>query len=530
MSKKIQPSDPHDDAFGGPDDRDELHDERFHEDFDERIDDESADPDALRDRETNPHSMADLSPFADGNEGDNLGEDSEWDLEDSEFQDEADEVYEDLLARIGEATPQPRLEATRRAVELLGDPQRAYPIIHVTGTNGKTSTSRMIESILRSYGLRTGLMTSPHLVRVNERIVVDGQPISNRALVANWRDIQPFVSMVDAELTANKEAELSYFEALTVLAFACFADAPVDVAVIEVGMGGEWDSTNVADGQVAVFTPIALDHTQRLGSTVREIAATKSGIIKPAARIVSAVQESDALLELERAAELTESTLALEGDAFALDSTTVAVGGQLISVRGRAGSYKDMYLPLFGEHQAHNATVAIAAVESFLGDGSQPLVGDLLAEGLATVTSPGRLEIVGTEPTVLVDAAHNPHGAASLVSALSTYFAFEEYCVVLSILSDKDARGIIHALAPLADRFHVTQSQSDRAIDVVSLAESVLEIAQENAVHQFETAEQALDAARMWAEQSPRRAVIVTGSITLVGEAIALAATEGWKK
>lgn len=521
---------PKDDAFGGPDDRDELHDERFHEDFDERIDNESIDPDDLSALDSNPHSVADLSPFADGDEGDNLSEDSDWELEDSEYQVEADAVYEELLERIGEATPQPRLEPTRRAVELLGDPHRAYPIIHVTGTNGKTSTSRITESILRAYGLRTGLMTSPHLVRVNERIVIDGSPISNRALVANWRDIQPFLMMVDAELTANSEPELSFFEALTVLAFACFADAPVDVAVIEVGMGGEWDSTNVADGQVAVFTPIALDHTQRLGSTVREIAATKSGIVKPVARIVSAIQDSDAMAELEKAAELTESTLSVEGDAFAVDSTTVAVGGQLISVRGRAGTYSDLFLPLFGEHQAHNAALAIAAVESFLGDGGQALVPDVLEEGLASVTSPGRLELIGIEPTVIVDAAHNPHGAASLVSALGKYFAFEEFCIVISVLADKDARGIVEALAPVAVRFHVTQSQSERAIDYVDLAELVLDVTHEDATYQFDTMEQAIGDARRWAEEAPGRAVVVTGSITLVGEAIALAKTEGWKK
>lgn len=167
----------------------------------------------------------------------------------------AEAVHAELLARIGEANPQPRLDATRRTAELLGDPHRSFAIVHITGTNGKTSTARMIESILRAYGLRTGLLTSPHLTRLNERIVIDGAPISDRMLADTWSDIAPYLLMVDAELTANGEAPLSNFEALTVLAFAAFADAPVDVAVLEVGMGGEWDSTNVADGDVAVFTP-----------------------------------------------------------------------------------------------------------------------------------------------------------------------------------------------------------------------------------------------------------------------------------
>ncbi len=490
-------------------------------------DDEFATEEDQGDDDANP--LADLSPFAQADEGTNLDDDSGWELEDSEYQDDADRVYEELLARVGEEAPQPRLAPTRRVTELLGDPQRSYPVIHVTGTNGKTSTSRMTESILRAYGLRTGLMTSPHLVRVNERIVIDGQPISNRALAENWADIRPFIDMVDAELIANSEETLTYFEALTVLAFAAFADAPVDVAVLEVGMGGEWDSTNVADGQVAVITPIALDHTQRLGSTVVQIARTKSGIIKPAASVVSAAQTPDALREIERAAELTESTLALEGGAFELESSSVAVGGQVITVRGLAGTYSDLFLPLFGDHQGHNAALAIAAVESFLGSGTQALVGDLLAEGLATASSPGRLQVVGVEPTVIVDAAHNPHGATSLTAALATYFTFDEIAVVIGVLQEKDAAGIVEALLPAAARFVVTQSQSDRAVNFDELADVVGDLAGPEKTHRFESIEEALADARDWAAESDRRAVVVTGSITLVGEAIAIAAAERWK-
>jgi dihydrofolate synthase/folylpolyglutamate synthase len=463
-----------------------------------------------------------------GNEGDNLSEDSSYDFDDSEFQTGADEVYDELLARIGESNPQPRLEPTRRVVELLGDPHRAYPVIHIAGTNGKTSTSRITESILRAYGLTTGLLTSPHLTRVNERIVINGEAISNRALVENWADIRPYLLMVDAELATAGEEELTFFEALTVLAFASFADAPVDVAVIEVGMGGEWDSTNVADGQVAVFTPIALDHTQRLGNTVAEIARTKSGIIKPVANVVSALQSPDALAELQRAVELTESTLAVQGDAFSLVSTTVAVGGQVITVKGLAETYTELFLPMFGDHQAQNATLAIAAVESFLGGGSQPLVGDVLAEGLATATSPGRLQIVGTEPTVLVDAAHNPHGAAALTAAIGSYFTFDEVAVVIGVLGDKDADGIVAALAPIATRFYVTQSESDRAVPADDLAYIVREHTDE--VYTDESAEVAIEAAREWAREGDKRAVLVTGSITLVGDAITLGAAQRWKR
>ena len=439
------------------------------------------------------------------------------------------EVYEELLQRVGEAAPQPRLDATRRAAELLGDPQRAYPVIHITGTNGKTSTSRMIESLLRAHGLRTGMLTSPHLERVNERIVIDGEPISNTALVSNWNDIRAFLDLTDAELDLKGEAPLSFFEALTVLAFAAFADAPVDVVVLEVGMGGEWDSTNVADGQVAVFAPIALDHTARLGNTVAEIARTKSGIIKPAAAVVSAAQQPEALAELVRAAELTESTLAVEGAGFALLSDTVAVGGQVITVKGLAAEYPELFLPLFGDHQARNAALAIAAVESFIGGGSQPLNQDIVAEGIATATSPGRLQVVGTDPTVVVDAAHNPHGAAALAIALTEYFTFDSVTAVIGILGDKDAAGIIRELDSVVDLFVITQSSSERAVDADELAQIAVAIVGPDRVVVEPSVETALDTAREAAGRTDKGAVIVTGSITLVGDTMAYARDQGWK-
>jgi dihydrofolate synthase / folylpolyglutamate synthase len=451
------------------------------------------------------------------------------DFDDALMEREAREVYEELLERVGESAPRPRLEATRRAAELLGDPQRAYPVIHITGTNGKTSTSRMIESILRAHGLRTGLLTSPHLERVNERIMIDGEPISNAAFVSNWRDIRPFLDITDAELEFQDEQPLSFFEALTLLAFAAFADAPVDVVVLEVGMGGEWDSTNVADGQVAVFTPIALDHMARLGNTVAEIARTKSGIIKPAAAVVSAAQVPEALAELERASELTESTLAVAGTAFELVSDTVAVGGQVITVKGLAATYSDLFLPLFGDHQASNAALAIAAVESFIGGGSQPLNQDVLAEGLATATSPGRLQVIGNEPTVLVDAAHNPHGAAALAVALTEYFTFDHVTAVIGILGDKDAAGILRELDAVVDDFVITQSTSDRAVEAAELAEIAISIAGADRVTLEPSLEAALELARDRASETEKGAALVTGSITLVGDAIVYARDRGWK-
>jgi dihydrofolate synthase/folylpolyglutamate synthase len=447
--------------------------------------------------------------------------------DDPDYQDAADEVYRELLERVGEANIRPRLEPTRRVAELLGDPQRSAPVVHITGTNGKTSTSRMIESLLRATGLRPGLLTSPHLVRMNERILIDGEPITNEALARNWDDIQPYLLIVDTELEAAGEEPLTFFEALTLLAFACFADAPVDVIVLEVGMGGEWDSTNIADGQVAVFTPIALDHQNRLGDTVAEIARTKAGIIKPSASVVTAMQTTDAMDQLREAARLDEATVAIERVDFAVESTTVAVGGQVLDIRGRAGRYEGVYLPLYGDHQAQNAAVAVAAVESFLGDGTRALSQDVVSEGLGTATSPGRLQLVGIEPTVIVDAAHNPHGAAALAAAMTEYFDFDELTVVLGVLTDKDAHGIVAELAPVATQFYVTRSSSERAIDVDELTELVSTVAP--AVQSFGYETDALAAARAWALEGAKRAVLVTGSITLVGDAIRIATEEGWK-
>ncbi len=438
----------------------------------------------------------------------------------------AQAVHDELFARSGEAVPQPRLEPTRRLVELLGDPQRSFAMIHLTGTNGKTSTARLVESILRAYGLRTGLLTSPHLMLVNERIVIDGEPIADRALADNWADIAPYLLMVDAELAASGEPPLSTFEALTGLAYASFADAPVDVAIVEVGMGGEWDSTNVADGDVAVFTPIDLDHQRFLGATVAEIARTKAGIIKPAATVVTALQATEAMDELSSAAEHNEAEVVAEGVGFALLDARLAVGGQVIDVRGRAGEYRDLFLPLYGKHQAHNAAVAIAAVESFLGDGEQRLADDVVAEGLATVTSPGRLQLIGIEPSVLVDAAHNPHGAQALARALLSSFAFDTITAIVGVLADKDERGIIEALDPVVDRFIVSRSDSARAIEASTLAETVDAIAGPDRVRIEPDLAVAIAEAREAA--GPNDAILITGSITLVGQAMLIAREQNW--
>lgn len=428
----------------------------------------------------------------------------------------ASAVAEALYARIGEAAPHRRLEATRRAVELLGDPQRMYGVIHIAGTNGKTSTARITESLLRAHGLRVGLMTSPHLHRLNERIMIDGEHIADRMLADNWADVEPVLQMVDAELLANSEPALSFYEALTVLTFACFADAPVDVAVIEVGMGGEWDATNVVVADVAVLTPIAMDHAEFLGDTIREIARTKAGIVKPASRVVSAHQSDDAMEEILRATELSEATLRVLGRDFYLMSVEQAVGGQVLSVSGIAGEYRSLTLPLFGEHQADNAAVAIAAVESFLGNGETPLGSEVVEDGILLSSSPGRLQVIDHQPTVIIDAAHNPHGAEALCRALMGSFAFPRLVCVVGILQEKDVIGIIEALDPVVDHFVVTQSQSDRAISVSDLADAVSAIAGPDRVDSRANVESALERAKEISGVDG--GVVITGSITLIGE------------
>lgn len=439
----------------------------------------------------------------------------------------ADAVYAALLERAGERWVQPRKERVGRLLTLLGDPQHAYRVVHITGTNGKTSTSRMIESLLRAHGLRTGLFTSPHLERFTERIMIDGEPVADGMVADSWEEIVPLIELVDTELQAADDAPLTFFELLTVLAFVVSADAPVDVLVLEVGMGGEWDSTNTADGDVAVFAPIDVDHADRLGNSIAEIATVKAGIIKHGAAVVSAAQLSDAADVLVQTAATKNATIGFEGREFALVEQKLAVGGQQITVQGLAGRYEDRYLPLYGTHQGRNAALAIAAVEALIGGGSQPISGDVLDEGLQSATSPGRLQLAGIAPTVLVDAAHNPHGARALAQAMSDSFDFDEWGIVLGVLADKDVAGIVATLAPRAAHVFATMPDSERAGDVDTLVALVQ--AEGVAASRHVRLDDAVTAAREWAAASPRRAVLVAGSVVLAGEALGLAKQQNWK-
>jgi dihydrofolate synthase/folylpolyglutamate synthase len=432
-------------------------------------------------------------------------------------------VEDDLVARIPEHKLRPRLEPTRRAVELLGDPQKAYRVIHVTGTNGKTSTTRFIERILREHGLRTGRFTSPHLVRLNERMAIDGEPVSNERLYTVWQEIKPLIEIIDAQLEAEGDTRLTFFEALAVLGFAVFADAPVDVLVLEVGMGGEWDSTNVADGDVAVFTPISMDHAERLGDTIAEIATTKSGIIKEGAYVLSSAQPAEAMPVLQaKAAELAEA-FASYGPQFELIETIATDLGQTFSVRTLAGEYHDIHLPVHGEYQAQNAALAIAAVEAFMGAGNQRIMDDIVRASLADASSPGRLQVIHRDPLVILDAAHNPGGAESLAHALATTFGKPYAVGVLAALGDKDATGFFELLDDSLVEVVITQSDSPRAVPAEELAATARKVFGEDRVHVSKHPLEAIELAKSLLPGAPTKgAVVVTGSITLIGQVLKL--------
>jgi dihydrofolate synthase/folylpolyglutamate synthase len=440
-----------------------------------------------------------------------------------------EEVYGILLGRAPENKMEPRLAPLFRAMDVLGEPNRAFPIVHITGTNGKTSTARMIEAGLRAHGLRTGRYTSPHLSRVTERISIDGAPVPDATFVRIWNEIAPYLAIVDAELEAAGQPRLTYFECVTILGFAVFADEPVDVAVIEVGLGGVTDATNVGDGTVSVVTPISLDHTDLLGDTVEEIAQEKAGIIKPGGFLVSAAQPAGAAQVLLDRAREVGVPYRFEGIEFGVESRSLAVGGQLVTVQGLAGRYEDLAVPLHGAHQAENAAVAVAALEAFLGGGERELNVELLREGFAEVSSPGRLEVVRTSPTIVVDAAHNPDGIRVSARALKEAFSFSGLTVVLGVLREKDAEEILRTLQEEFDELPVeycfTQSASPRAIPADELAELALDLGfPEEAVHVEEKLDSAIEYAVERADSTGdfSGGVLITGSITVVGEARAL--------
>ncbi|ABM14727.1 MULTISPECIES: bifunctional tetrahydrofolate synthase/dihydrofolate synthase [Mycolicibacterium] len=461
----------------------------------------------------------------------------------SSFEPKPDEIaallqVEHLLdQRWPETKIEPSTARISALMELLGSPQLGYPSIHIGGTNGKTSVARMVDSLLTALHRRTGRTISPHLQSAVERISIDGRPISPAAYVDTYREIEPFVELVDQQSQAAGGPRMSKFEVVTAMAFAAFADAPVDVAVVEVGLGGRWDATNVINAPVAVVTPIGIDHADYLGDTIAEIAGEKAGIITrqdddlvPTDTVaVLARQVPEAMEVLLAQAVRCDAAVAREDSEFTVLGRQVAIGGQLLELQGLGGVYPDIFLPLHGEHQAHNAVLALAAVEAFFGAGAQrQLDVDAVRAGFAAVTSPGRLERLRSAPTVFIDAAHNPAGAAALVEALRDEFDFRYLVGVVSVMGDKDVDGILAALETAFDQIVVTHNGSPRALEVVALAVKAEEIFGPERVVTASTLPDAIETATALVEESGSAGdaagmggagIVITGSVVTAGAA-----------
>ncbi len=434
------------------------------------------------------------------------------------------DVTAELLARAPEADIRPSLDRVARLVHLLGDPHRIAPVVHVTGTNGKSSTARMIAAVLGAAGLRVGLFTSPHLHEITERISVDGAPLSAQRFVAVYEEVLPYIDMVDDASAAVGDPPMTFFEVLTGMAFAAFADAPVDAVVLEVGLGGVWDATNVADAKVAVVTPIDLDHTAWLGSTVEAIAAEKAGVIKAGATAVLGAQPAGAAGVLERRCAEVAATVVRAGSQFGVLDARLAVGGQVLDLQGVHDRYHDLFLPLFGNHQADNAAIAVAACEAFLGPVAATC--EIIAEGLQSVRVPGRLEIVRRSPTVVVDAAHNPAGMVALVEALPDSVRSTSLIVVLAAYADKDLGGILEVIAPAADTLIVTRNSSPRAASPQQLAALAADLIEPERLLLAPDIAAAVDVALARADaaltEGGSPTVLATGSVATVADERAL--------
>jgi dihydrofolate synthase/folylpolyglutamate synthase len=427
-----------------------------------------------------------------------------------------DAIEKALLARWPENRIAPTLERISALVDMLGSPQLTYPTIHIGGTNGKTTTSRMVDSLLFEMGLRTGRFTSPHLESYLERICINGQPIDAKEMIFSFNDISPYLDLMDTKF----DNPISFFEAITAIAFAAFAEHPIDVGVIEVGMGGQWDATNVVDADVSVIMPIGLDHMEYLGNTIADIAKTKAGIIKEQGFVVLAQQEPEAAVELLRRAAEVGADVAREGLEYSIDSRAIAVGGQLISITGLRGHYDEIFLPLHGKHQASNAAAALIAVEAFFGE--QDLDIDAVRAGFANVTSPGRCEIIHRDPTIILDAAHNPHGAKAIAETIQSEFTFDDVTGIIALMADKDALGILQAIEPIMNQVIVTTNSSERSMSVKDLEVLATQVFGADRVFTQPTLTEAIekvikDSVRPLSEES--LAILITGSVVTVGEA-----------
>jgi dihydrofolate synthase / folylpolyglutamate synthase len=412
-----------------------------------------------------------------------------------------------LDRRQPEHMPEPSLDRIRAVSELMDDPQLTYPTIHVTGTNGKTTIARAAADITCAHGVKSGLFTSPHLHTVRERLSVCGVEISEEEFAEEWVHLAPYLEVADGQ----EHGASTYFEAITALAFLWFADKPVGLAVIEVGMGGSWDATNLVAGDVAVIGEIGLDHPE-LGSSVQEVATEKAGIIKPGKMVVVREQPDEALKVVEARASDVGATVLLEGRDWDVTARLPAVGGQQFRIRGAHATYDELFLPMFGEHVVRNVAAAIVAVESILGYRLDP---DATRSAIGALRIPGRLEVVARSPLVVLDGAHNPAGAEALARALVEAFTWSRLHVVLAVSSNKDLDGVVTALAPMADVWYPASNESVRSFPAQHVAERVA--AAGGRVADLGTVEESLAAARDAASEDDL--ILVTGSLYTVADA-----------
>jgi len=434
------------------------------------------------------------------------------------FSERMHEVENELLSRWPETRIDPTLDRIAALADILGSPQLSYPTIHIAGTNGKTTTTRLIDSLLFELGLRTGRFTSPHLQSILERVAINGSPISEGTFIKSYEDIYPYLGMIDEKMSHP----ISFFEAITALSFVAFAEHPVDVGIFECGMGGEWDSTNVIESKVSVVTPIGFDHMEYLGDTLEKIAKTKSGIIKENTFAILAKQEREAAQVLIDKCLDTNSTPIREGIEFEVVKRSLAVGGQLLSVRGVYGIYDDLFLPLHGRHQASNAATALATVEVFMGE--QALDHELVRSAFAGATSPGRFEVIHRNPTVIIDAAHNPHGAKSLKETVNSEFNFDLVIGLVAAMGDKDLSGLLEELEPIMSKIIVTRNSSKRSATIAEIDTLAKKIFGSNRVITVDSLNDAIDqgltlARDTIAVQDKSCALLITGSVVTAGEA-----------
>jgi dihydrofolate synthase/folylpolyglutamate synthase len=355
---------------------------------------------------------------------------------------------------------------------------------------------------------------------MTERISLDGDEVSEDVFVRAYAEVDPYLPVVER----TTQHPVSFFETITAMAYAAFADAPVDVAVVEVGLGGAWDATSVADAQVSVVTPIAVDHASLLGETPGEIAVEKAGIIKPGSFAVLAQQRPEVLDVMGARAADVGAQMAVEGQQFAVVTRVPGVGGQLLTLQGLAAEYTEVFLPLHGAHQAQNAAVALAAVEAFVG--GIELDADVVRGAFAEASSPGRLEVVRRSPVVLLDAAHNPAGAEALVAAVTEAFTLSPLVGVVSVMADKEVEAILAILEPVMAEIVCTQNSQRRAMPADELGDIAEGIFGSDRVHVHRRLDDALDVAAGLAEQGGSQGeaigsggVLVTGSVITVGEA-----------